>query len=107
MNQEHTDNPLNGFTAGLLIGGLLGASAMLLFAPQSGKKTQQMIRRQTHQLQRTAEDTVEGIRETAVHTADDVRDKVAEVQTNSQEWLKNQAAQASKIASKMQHATTN
>jgi gas vesicle protein len=31
------------FLIGLLIGGLVGAAAMLLFAPQSGKRTRKQI----------------------------------------------------------------
>ena len=73
---------------------------MLWFAPQSGKKTQQLFRRQAHQLQRTAEGTVEDIKGTAEHAADDVREKIAAAQHDSQEWLEHQAAQANKTASK-------
>ncbi len=38
-------NRMGGFLAGALIGALAGATAMLLFAPQSGVKTRKQIRR--------------------------------------------------------------
>ena len=44
-NEEHEDNGNNTMRllAGLLIGGLAGAGAMLLLAPQSGKMTRDQI----------------------------------------------------------------
>jgi gas vesicle protein len=45
--------------AGLLIGGLAGAGAMLLVAPQSGKRTRAKIQRQGVELREQATDTVE------------------------------------------------
>ena len=39
-----------GMLAGLLIGGLAGAIAMLLLAPQSGKRTRAKLRRQSYAL---------------------------------------------------------
>ena len=43
---------------GLLIGGLAGAMAMLLFAPQSGKKTRAQIQLKSTQLRDQASDGV-------------------------------------------------
>jgi gas vesicle protein len=48
MNDQDSDNTeLNpgGFLAGLLMGGLLSAVAMLLLAPQSGKRMRARIKR--------------------------------------------------------------
>ena len=45
-NDEAHANGINGpknLLSGLLIGGLAGAAAMLLFAPQSGKRTRTQI----------------------------------------------------------------
>jgi len=42
-------NPKN-VILGLVIGGLIGAAAMMLFAPQSGKQTRTQIQRKTVQL---------------------------------------------------------
>ncbi|MGE5812224.1 MAG: YtxH domain-containing protein, partial [Ignavibacteria bacterium] len=37
----------NGFVKGLLIGGLIGAAAAMLFAPMSGKRLRKKIGRKT------------------------------------------------------------
>jgi len=50
-----------------LLGGALGACCALLYAPESGKRTRVRIRRLTDDLQ-----------ERAVHTAEEVRDRIEE-----------------------------
>jgi len=44
-NQEHAYdiNDMKNALVGLLIGGLVGAGAMLLFAPRSGRQTRALI----------------------------------------------------------------
>ena len=48
-----------GFLAGLLIGGLTGAGAMLLMAPHAGKRTRADIQYKTIELRNQANNTVE------------------------------------------------
>jgi gas vesicle protein len=50
------------FTAGLLIGALLGAGVALLFAPQSGEETRRLIRRKAKHLADEARDRYEDVR---------------------------------------------
>ena len=61
-NYEHESDAHEpgGSWAGLLIGGLAGALAMLLLAPQSGKKTRAKLQRQSHKLREQTAETVEG-----------------------------------------------
>ena len=47
---EYHNNNILGVLAGLLIGGLAGASAMLLLAPQSGEKTRVQIQEKGFEL---------------------------------------------------------
>jgi gas vesicle protein len=51
---------LGGLLAGTLVGALAGAGAMLLLAPQSGKRTRARILRKGAELSEQATDTVEG-----------------------------------------------
>jgi gas vesicle protein len=63
--EKNNDNKLNGFLAGmmllsgLLLGSLISAVAMLLLAPQSGKKTRRQIRRKARALRAQAGDALD------------------------------------------------
>jgi gas vesicle protein len=59
--QEHETGTNNAwsFLAGLLMGGLAGAAAMLLLAPQSGKKTRAQIQRKSIELRDQTTEAVE------------------------------------------------
>jgi gas vesicle protein len=50
------------FTAGLLIGALVGAGVALLFAPQSGEETRRLIRRKAKHLADDARDRYDDVR---------------------------------------------
>ncbi|HSM55522.1 MAG TPA: YtxH domain-containing protein [Candidatus Sulfomarinibacteraceae bacterium] len=51
---------LAGFLGGLLIGGMVGAGAMVLLAPQSGKKTRQQMRRKVREVREETTGTIRG-----------------------------------------------
>ena len=73
-----------GLLAGLLIGGLAGAVAMLLLAPQSGKRTRARLQWQSHDLREqtaeTMEDAVAQARVEARQIAHDVRKQAEELE---------------------------
>ena len=104
MNQDYTESGPLSFVSGVLVGSLLGAIVMLWLAPQSGKKTQQMLRRQAVRLQRTAEDTVDDLKNSAEQVTDDVREKVADARHDGRGWLNQRANQAGKMSSKIRDA---
>jgi gas vesicle protein len=64
------------FTAGLLIGALVGAGVALLFAPQSGAETRRLIRRKAKRLAADAQDRFE-----------DVKDRVRSARRRAEEAL--------------------
>lgn len=72
-----------GFLAGLLLGVLGGAVAMLLLAPQSGEKTRAEIQKKSIELRNqtveTVEDAMTQARTKAQHITSDVRDKAEEL----------------------------
>lgn len=70
--QEHAVNQFGSFMAGLLVGGLSGAGAMLLMAPQSGKKTRTQIQQQGIALSKQTTEAVE-------HALTQVRGKAREI----------------------------
>ena len=72
-----------GMLIGWLIGGLTGALAMLLLAPQSGKKTRAKLKRQSRQLREqaagTMEDALASAQAKARQVTHDVTDKAEEL----------------------------
>lgn len=82
------------FLAGLLLGGVNGAVAMLLMAPQSGKETREQIRQQGIELRDQTVKTVEGAvtqaRGKARQITDDVREQAGELQKRGQDMLDEQ-----------------
>jgi gas vesicle protein len=79
------------FVAGFLIGGLVGAAASLLMAPQSGEETRAIIQEKSIELKdkaaTTAEDAIaraEAAAEEARAYAEDLREKAEEAIANIQ-----------------------
>ncbi len=50
-----------GLLTGLLLGGLAGFGAMMLFAPQSGEKTRAQLKQKSAELQERAIDTFDDL----------------------------------------------
>ncbi len=85
-----------GMLAGSLIGGLAGATAMLLLAPQSGKRTRAKLQRQSHELREQAADTVgdavDQARDAARQITHDVRKQAVELEHRGQAMLAGEKA---------------
>jgi gas vesicle protein len=62
MTNESEHGGTKTFTAGLLIGALVGAGVALLFAPQSGQDTRRLIRRKAKRIADDATDRYEDVR---------------------------------------------
>ena len=102
QNVEHENNvqePVgfwSGMLAGSLIGGLAGATAMLLLAPQSGKRTRAKLQKQSNELREQAADTVEGAvdqaRGAARQITHDVRKQAVELEQRGQAILAGEKA---------------
>ena len=103
MDNQETGNIAKyvwSFLVGLLLGGLTGAMAMLLLAPQSGKETRDQIRQQGIELRdqtvKTVEDAVAQARGKAHQIADDVHEQAGELQQRGQDMLDEQRGHLSK-----------
>jgi gas vesicle protein len=88
--QHHASN-LTSALLGFLIGGLAGASAALLFAPQSGRETREQIQQKTVELRdRTTETMGDAVSQ--------VKSKAYEMQGKAEEF---QQKSQGKIAEKL------
>ena len=107
LSQEHEyygeNTGLNAlrFLAGVLVGGLVGASVTLLMAPQSGKKTRALIQEKSIELRdqtaEVVEDTVAQARTKAHQITTDVHEKAEELQHRGQEMLNKQKERVSAL----------
>jgi gas vesicle protein len=89
--EEMDSNHTVSFLTGLLLGSAAGAVIMLLFAPQSGEKTRQQIRRNAIELrdQTTAsvEDAVTQVRAKAGKIMADVSGQAMELKQQGQDAM--------------------
>jgi gas vesicle protein len=91
-NHKNDANPSgvkwSSLLAGLLIGGLIGAVALLLLAPRSGKKTRARLQRQGHELREqtadTMEDAMEMARDKTEQITHDVRKQAGKLEQRGQ-----------------------
>jgi gas vesicle protein len=85
MNEEveMNNNNTGTFLAGFLVGGVAGAAATLLLAPQSGEETRAQIRQATVELQDKAELTLNEAHAKAEAVAADVKRRAEELQMQS------------------------
>jgi gas vesicle protein len=96
MNSQHNDkriavNWLIGFFTGFLSGSLVGAGAMLLLAPRTGKQTRAKIEKQGMKLRDEAVESMEDAVNSAGDKAQDftksVHKEVDELQQHAQDLL--------------------
>jgi len=106
---EHKDAGSNATSAiaGLVIGGLAGAGAALLLAPQSGKETRAQIQEKTIEIRdRAAEsvdDAVAQVKSKTHEISDGVRGKAKELQHQGQDLLTDQVDNVRGKAHELQH----
>lgn len=84
---------------GLLIGSLVGAATMLLFAPRTGQETRAEIRDKAMELRdrttETVKDTVSQAKSKAYELKDTVREKAEEIKQRGKETARHQLERAS------------
>lgn len=102
-NHEHgyEANHPGGFLAGLLLGSLAGAGAMLLLAPQSGKKTRAQIQRKSIELRdQTTEAVEDAVAQAGVKARQitaDVHEQAEALQQRGQDMLDEQKKRLSTV----------
>lgn len=103
-NEEYQYQKSNklGVLAGALIGGIAGAAAMLLFAPQSGEETRSKIQEKSLELRERTntlmKDAVASVRSNADKLTDQGREKLEEIKQYGQEVAVEQLDRVSEAA---------
>jgi gas vesicle protein len=99
---EQTGNATGSFLSGILLGGVIGAVTMLLFAPRSGEETRAEIRDRAIELRdrttETVKDTVTQAKSKAYELKDNVWDKADEFKQRGQQALNQQLDRVSQAA---------
>jgi gas vesicle protein len=113
-NENQTPRQSNntlGVLTGLVIGGLAGAVAMLLLAPQSGEETRSQIQKKSVELRdRTSgilKDTAEQVRSNANKIATSGQEKLKELKQQGQELAAEQLDRVSEAAQAGKKAIQN
>ncbi len=86
---SNRDNSFAAFLAGFFAGGLVGAAAALLFAPQAGEETRAQIQQKSIELRdqaaRVAEETSAQTKERLEKAAEELRKRANELQERAKE----------------------
>ena len=102
MEYEGTTGAGKHVFKGLLIGSLVGAATMLLFAPRTGQETRAEIRGKAMELRdrttETVKDTVSQAKSKAYELKDTVREKAEEIKQRGKHTVNRQLDQVSQAA---------
>ncbi len=94
-------NEFGAFLSGLVFGGLVGAAAALLLAPQSGEETRTYIREKSIELKDTASDRAAEARSQAettyVETRQQAEARLAEARQQAEKIVKDAQARADEL----------
>ena len=98
-----SDSEFGAFLSGFVIGGLVGAAAALILAPQSGEETRAQIRQRSIELREQALESAEEARKRAEEAAAHARARAdqlaAEARTRAEEF----STEARHKAEELQH----
>ena len=103
MGEKNGD--FGAFLAGLMIGGLVGASVALLFAPQSGDETRTLIKDKSIELYDQVEQSVRETYDKAEKFAEDTIARTDEIARRGQVILEEQKEEVEKAINKAKSTT--
>jgi len=89
----NNNSDFGAFMSGLIVGGLIGAVAALLMAPQSGEETRSQIRSSAIDLSSRAQDELSNIQIQAERKLEEIRAQAEELQANAQRSIDEARAQ--------------
>lgn len=103
----NTGKNISSALMGFLIGGLVGAAAAMLMAPQSGQETRTLLRDKGMEIKDRASETIEGTRSKAEQVVTDTRSRASDAIRNVAGRTEEIARKASDSADKMADQADN
>ena len=98
---------LPGLVVGALLGGVLGGLLALWFAPQSGKQTQKLVRKQGEALKHQADKAASHVYEQIEDTAAQAVDQVETLRHEGEQFLNDQVERINQATSSVKKAVSN
>jgi gas vesicle protein len=107
-HMEHEHHHHHGSTrswiTGFLIGGLAGLGASLLFAPQSGRDTRELVRYKATQLRQAAEQTAQDTKERVEQLSDEAKDQVQSMRRKGMDYVDDTKQRVTRVANAVTQA---
>ena len=85
--EKSGNSNIGGFVAGILIGGILGSTIAILFAPMTGKKLRRKISNATDELLEEVNEYVETGKEKAEELIKEGKKKASEILTDAKKLV--------------------
>jgi gas vesicle protein len=85
LKEDFMDKDATRIMGAFLLGGLIGATVALLYAPKSGRETRKDISKAAKRVKRSAADLVEDITESVADFTSDMKDKAADIAERGKE----------------------
>ena len=102
-HREHRGSA-RSWMMGFVVGGLSGLAASLLWAPQSGRETRELVRYKATQLRQAAEQTAQETMEKVEQLTDEAKDKVGTMRQKGMEYVEEQKTRVGRVANAVTEA---
>lgn len=107
-NVQHRPNHfLPGLVVGTLLGGVVGGLLALWFAPQSGKQTQKLVRKQGEALMNQVDKAASHVVEQIEDTAAQVVDQAETLRHEGEQFLNDRVERINQATSSVKKAVSN
>lgn len=107
MSKDLQKDRSGGFFKGVVIGGLVAGVAALLFAPKSGKETQEDIKRKARTMKHDLDVTLEQMQNDLVGRIDNLKDVAKDLQGEAKQESEGLIKQAELLKTDLAKSATN
>lgn len=104
MEHHRLERRRGGWFKGFVYGGLAGLALAMLYAPQSGRNTREMLRYKAVQFQGLAEQTADEVRDKVHQGREDLRLQASNLRQRGREVMTEQKERLSRVAGSVKQA---